>query len=110
MLATNGVTTPNVQVSSSQLSVGSSARRTIFHEPRGARRTEFVHNVDLRAEKVFNIQGHRFGVYADMTNLFNSNAVTAVQQRTPSSGGITFMAPTGIQGARQVTFGGRWSF
>jgi hypothetical protein len=28
----------------------------------------------------------------------------------PSSGGIAYKAPSGIQGARQITFGGRWSF
>ena len=56
------------------------------------------------------MQGNRFGVYADTLNLFNANAVTAVQARYPSSGGIAFKAPTGVQGARQVTFGFRWSF
>jgi hypothetical protein len=102
--------TPNRQFPSSQLSVGSSSRRTILLEPRGSRRTEFIHNVDLRLEKVFQVQGNRFGVYADTLNLFNANAVTSVQARYPSSGGIDFQAPTGIQGARQVTFGFRWSF
>jgi hypothetical protein len=69
-----------------------------------------VHQVDVRAEKVFDIQGNRFGVYADMVNLFNANGVTARIGTYPSSGGIPFLAPNGIQGARQITFGGRWSF
>jgi hypothetical protein len=89
---------------------GSSARRTIFLEPRGSERTEFVNQVDLRVEKVFPVENNRFGVYADMVNLFNANAVLAVQGRYPSSGGIAFKAPTSIQSARQVTFGVRWMF
>jgi hypothetical protein len=89
---------------------GSSARRTIFLEPRGSERTPFIHQVDLRVEKVVPVQGNRFGVYADMINLFNANTVTSVQARYPSSGGIAYKAPTAVQGARQVTFGVRWSF
>ncbi|HET7696753.1 MAG TPA: TonB-dependent receptor [Vicinamibacterales bacterium] len=95
----------------SQLPTGGSARRTIFLQPRGSSgRNDFVHQVDLRTEKVFNLQGHRFGVYADMVNLFNDNAVTVRQATYPTSGGIAYQSPTGIQGARQITFGGRWSF
>ena len=95
----------------SQLPTGGSSRRTIFLQPRGSSgRNDFVHQVDLRTEKVFNVQGHRFGVYADMVNLFNDNAVTVRQATYPTSGGIAYQAPTGIQGARQITFGGRWSF
>ena len=43
-------------------------------------------------------------------NLFNTATITAVQTRFSGSGGIDFEAPTGVQGARQITFGGRWSF
>jgi hypothetical protein len=93
-----------------QLPTGGSARRTIFLQPRGTEPNDFLHNVDLRVEKVFTVQGHRFGVYADTLNLFNANGVTARQATYPSSGGIDFRAPTGVQGARQITFGGRWSF
>jgi len=88
----------------------SSASRTVFLEPRGSERTDFIHQVDLRAEKVFPVQGNRFGVYADMINLFKANTVLAVQARYPSSGGIAYKAPTSIQGARQVSFGVRWNF
>jgi hypothetical protein len=102
--------TPNALFSSSVLSVGSSARRTILLEPRGSERTEFVNQVDLRVEKQIPVHANRFGLYADMVNLFNNNAVLSVQSRYPSSGGIAFKAPTAIQGARQVTFGLRWSF
>ena len=102
--------TPTFIYGSSLLSVGGSARRTIFLAPRGSERTDFIHQVDLRLEKVFNIQGNRFGVYADTINLFNANGVTTRQATYPRSGGIEYKSPTGIQGARQITFGGRWSF
>ena len=102
--------TPTQVYSSSLLSVGSSARRTIFLEPRGTEENDFIHQVDLRVEKVLQVQGHRFGVYADTVNLFNANAVTTRQATYPSSAGVAYKSPTGIQLARQVTFGGRWSF
>jgi len=101
---------PQQIFTSRQLSVGSSSRRTIFLEPRGSRENDFINQVDLRLEKVIQVDMHRFGVYADMINLFNSNTVTSRQNIYPSSGGVDFLAPTGIQGARQVTFGARWSF
>jgi Carboxypeptidase regulatory-like domain len=102
--------TPSQVYSSSLLSVGSSSRRTIFLEPRGTEENDFIHQVDLRVEKVIQIQGQRFGLYADTINLFNANAATTRQATYPSSGGIAYKAPTAIQGARQITFGGRWSF
>ena len=48
------------------------------------------------------------------SNLFNTATVTTRQARYPSttiSGAtVLYKAPTGLQGARQITFGGRWSF
>ena len=103
--------TPFEVYSNSQLPVGgSSARRTIFLEPRGSQRNQFENQVDLRIEKAFLVQRNRFGIYADIINLFDSAAVLSVQARYPSSGGIAYGAPTGIQSARQVTFGARWMF
>jgi hypothetical protein len=102
--------TANYLFGSRDLSVGSSSRRLILLEPRGSRRNDFYHNVDLRIEKAFEVQGNRFGVYADMTNLFNRAGITGRQARYPSSGGIDFGAPTFVQGARQIVFGGRWMF
>ena len=50
----------------------------------------------------------------DVNNLFNTATVTGRQTRVPSDsiGGVDvlYKAPTTIQGARQITFGGRWSF
>jgi hypothetical protein len=102
--------TPSFVYASSLLNVGGSARRTIFLEPRGTEKNDFIHQVDVRFEKVFSVQGNRFGIYADTINLFNANGVTTRQATYPTSGGVAYKAPTGIQGARQITFGGRWSF
>ena len=105
---------PFGQFSSSQLSLPLSSRRQIFLLPRGSERNEFFHNVDLRAEKAFTIQGHRFGIYSDINNLFNTGTVTSVQTRAPnttiSGNTVLYQAPTAVQTARQITFGGRWSF
>ena len=107
--------TPYTQPSSSALGIpGSSTRRQIFLLPRGTERNDFVHYFDIRAEKVFNVSGHRFGVFADVVNLFNSSGITSRQTRYPSTsiGGSTvlYKAPTGVQSARQLSFGARWSF
>jgi hypothetical protein len=98
------------QYGSGTLGLPGGTRRQILLEPRGSRRLPAFHQVDIRAEKAFRIEGHRFGIYMDAINLFNSNAITAVQTRYSGSGGIDFEAPTGVQGARQITFGGRWAF
>ena len=106
--------TPYGQFSNGQLNLPGSSRRQILLKPRGSERNDFSHQVDLRAEKAFKVETHRFGIYADINNLFNTASVTSRQTRAPSttiSGAtVLYKAPTGIQGARQVTFGGRWSF
>jgi hypothetical protein len=92
-------------------------------EPRGNRRTKFQHIVDLRLEKVFNVRDNRFGLYMDAENLLNSVFPTSVQTRYPS-GGVNYVnaqglpasatvllgSPLTLNAARQITFGGRWSF
>ncbi len=106
--------TPYGQFSNDQLNIPGSGRRQIYLEPRGFQRNDFYRNVDLRAEKAFNVNGHRFGVFVDVNNLFNTASITSRQARVPSttiSGEtVLYKAPTGVQGARQATFGGRWSF
>jgi hypothetical protein len=96
------------------LNLPGTSRRQIYLQPRGSEREEFQHQVDVRAEKVFRIQEHRFGLYADLINLFNNSTITGVQNRYPSTtiAGETVLygAPTGVQAARQITFGARWSF
>jgi hypothetical protein len=106
--------TPYQRFGSGDVNLPGSSRREIFLEPRGSQRNEFFHEVNLRAEKAFRVQGHRFGVYADTINLFNRATITATQARYPSTTiadeTVLYGAPTGIQGARQITFGARWSF
>jgi len=107
--------TPYSQLSQSTLNIPSpSSRRQILLEPRGTERTDFANYFDLRAEKVFQVSGYRFGVFVDVVNLFNSATITGRQTRYPSTsiGGNTvlYKAPTSVQGARQATIGARWSF
>jgi hypothetical protein len=107
--------TPYGQYSSSQLgNLPSSTRRQIFLEPRGTEKNDFFNQVDLRAEKAFEMSGHRFGVFADVFNLFNTATVTLRQPRFPnttiSGNTVAYKAPTAVQGARQLTIGGRWMF
>ena len=68
--------TPFQQYSAGQLNLPGSGRRQILLEPRGSRTNDFFNQVDLRAEKAFRFEGNRFGVYADIVNLFNTNTVT----------------------------------
>ena len=106
--------TPYTQLTNAQVNLPSSARRQVFLEPRGTEHNDFFNQFDLRAEKAFTMSGQRFGVFADIFNLFNTATVTTRQSRFPSttiSGAtVPYQAPTGIQGARQVTFGARWMF
>jgi hypothetical protein len=106
--------TPYQRYTTTQLNLPLNSRKEIFLEPRGSRRNDFQNNVDLRAEKAIRVQGHRFGIFADVANLFNTATVTTRQARVPnttiSGSTVLFGAPTAVQGARQVTFGGRWIF
>lgn len=106
--------TPYQRFTTTQLNLPSNSRKEIFLEPRGSRRNDFSNQIDLRAEKTFRVQAHRFGVYADLVNLFNASTITARQARYPSTSiageTVLFDSPTAVLGARQITFGGRWSF
>lgn len=101
---------PYWQYGSSDLNLPLQSRRQIFLQPRGSERNDFFHQVDLRLEKVFLVQPHRLGVYADLINVFNTGTVTTRLTRFPNSAGVNYRAPTGIQDARQITFGARWIF
>ena len=96
------------------LGLPGAARRRIFLEPRGSRHLEFKNWIDMRVEKVFETGIHRFGVFADIYNVFNTAPVMGVQTRVPSTSisgyTVEFEAPTAIGYTRQVFFGGRWSF
>ncbi len=85
-----------------------------------AHRNDAIHTVDMRFEKLFNVHSNRFGVYSDISNLFNSGSVISHQTRYPSltlrdpTTGAKVVVPYGgprtMNAARQVTFGARWSF
>jgi hypothetical protein len=106
--------TPVANVSGSSSVLNWTGSLNIFLEPRGSQRYETEHIVDLRAEKVFNFGVHRFGIFMDVANLFNNDTVIAVQTRVPTRTiqdfPVAYQSPTALVGARQLTFGGRWSF
>ncbi len=87
----------------------SSTARTINLEPRGSRRTDTQSRLDLRAEKIFEVnQGNdRIAVYADVFNVFNANYNTDVFNNVADE---NFLAPFSITTPRQITLGVRWSF
>jgi len=106
--------TPYAQFGEGDLNVIGSSRRRIYLKERGSDRNDFYHVLDLRAEKVFNVSGQRFGVYADFNNLTNRAGVISRNTRYPYTtiGGeqVLYGWPTEIQTPRQVTLGARWSF
>jgi hypothetical protein len=83
-------------------------------EPRGTERLPAERQLDLRFEKQFRVDVHRFSVFADFQNLLNTGTILARQTRFPSrtiSGfPVQYNSPTTIVEPRQMTFGGRWSF
>jgi hypothetical protein len=104
--------TPNILVTGRTLNYHTSV--TAFLEPRGSRRYPTQQVLDLRLEKRFNIDVHRFGVFLDIANVLNDDTVVLRQTRYPSrtiaGNPVAFDSPTAFVGARQFTIGGRWSF
>ena len=91
-----------------------SGSSSVLLEPRGSRTLPFDTELTLRLEKVFNVGVNRFGLYADINNLFNSAIVTSVVTAVDGSSilgqRVPFLTPTELIPARQATFGLRWSF
>jgi len=90
------------------------ASNDIHLEEQGVDRIKPLNVVDLRLEKVFSRDVHRFGVYVDIENALNRSAILTRNARFPSAaiagstvnyGGVTAVTP-----ARQITLGVRWSF
>ncbi len=72
--------------------------------------TPFVWSLDLHADYAFRIAPGRLVLLADVTNVFNKQAVTSYDQQTQLSFGLTnpdFGRRTSIQGPRQVRLGVR---
>jgi hypothetical protein len=87
---------------------------SVFLEPRGSRVLPFDKEFTLRAEKVFKVGIHRFGIYADIANVFNSGTATGVVTNVAGSSVLGKLVPfegvTELIPARQATLGVRWSF
>jgi hypothetical protein len=83
-------------------------------EPQGENRVEALNVLDLRVEKVFSVDVHRFGIYADIENALNASAILTRNARFPSASiagnTVNFGGVTAVTPARQITFGVRWSF
>ena len=87
--------------------------------PRGTFSTERVTQTAVRIEKVVRDGVHRFGVYADIQNLFNQGAVLSNNRRYPSTQltddqgkpfNVLVTGPLTQMPGRQITLGARWSF
>jgi len=89
-------------------------------QPLGSNLNDNQHQLDMRFEKLFNAGFHRFGIYADISNLLNEAVVTGRVSRYPSlsitnpgtgkSSTVNFGDPQYVNAGRQITFGVRWSF
>lgn len=86
----------------------------IHLEPQGENRIPALNMLDLRLEKVFTRDVHRFGIYADIENALNGSALLTRNARYPSASiagnAVLFGGATAVTPARQITFGVRWSF
>jgi outer membrane receptor protein involved in Fe transport len=110
--------TPYQRYGSSDINFPVRSGREVFLEPRGSRRAPARDTLDLRLEKIFKVGTgtDRVSVYADVQNLFNSDAFTNIQNRYPnvSIAGydqpVDFAGPTAITPPRAWLLGLRWSF
>jgi hypothetical protein len=110
---TSGTTyTPFNRVASGRVNWTSSV--DVQLEPQGGYRNDPIRILDLRLEKVFSYDVHRFGFYTDIENVLNNGVVTVRNARYPSVGisgnTVLFGSATAVTPARQITFGVRWSF
>ena len=119
-VATSGLPYGRVQqFSSSSLNTTglSSSYRRLLIAPRGTYYLPNQKQLDLRIEKNLNFGSNRYGIYADLANLFNAGTITSVVTRPTSvtlTNGSSFPLPFGTPGAllapRQIRIGARWSF
>ena len=104
--------TPFARVSATR--VNWTASNDIQLEAQGNNRIKALRVLDLRLEKVFAVDVHRFGLYVDIENALNASAALTRNARFPSASiagnTVAFGGVTAVTPARQVTFGARWSF
>jgi hypothetical protein len=115
-----GTYTPVSNVSGSSSVLNWTGSLNISLEPLGNQRLETQQLIDLRVEKEFRVDVHRFGVFFDFANLFNADAITGVQTRVPTRTitnpetgegfPVAYKSPTSLVAPRQMTFGVRWTF
>lgn len=80
-------------------------------EPRGARRTAALSNLDLRVEKVVSFGSHRAGVYADVFNVTNQGIPDPAYRRAVMHlSGPSFGQPQFWRTPRQLQVGFRVNF
>ena len=80
---------------------------SIQAEPTGSRQRDDILLFDLRSERSFKLPGKTtVGLFVDVFNIFNSNAVTALTTTTGSS----FLRPTGILPPRVMKLGTKFSW
>jgi outer membrane receptor protein involved in Fe transport len=79
----------------------------ILAEPVGSRRLAAQNLLDLRFEKEFQIQRGQVRFTADVFNVFNSDAPTAVENRLEFR---NFGLPTSLVNPRQIRLGIRYTF
>ncbi|MEI6666885.1 MAG: TonB-dependent receptor [Acidobacteriota bacterium] len=99
---------------------GWSSSLNVNLEPLGTHMNDSQTSADIRLEKVFSVGFHRFGVYADVSNLFNTGIVlgrlawypnqSLTNPATGKSVSVAFGDPQVMNAGRQVTLAGRWSF
>lgn len=96
-----------------------STYNNISIDNRSLHKTEAYSQADVRLEKVFSVGFHRFGVYVDISNVFNQNTVLSNNGRYPNVGltdasgksfSVDFGGPLTMMTGRQATLGARWSF
>jgi len=120
-VATSGLPYARIQqFTNTQLNTNglSSTYRRIPIAPRGAYHLPALNQLDLRIEKNFTVTGsNRIGIYSDIANVFNQGIVnnvvtrpTSVTLPTGESFPLPFNTAGGIQPARQIRIGARWSF
>ncbi|MFO7691450.1 MAG: TonB-dependent receptor [Vicinamibacterales bacterium] len=116
--------TPLALVSGSSSVLNWTGSVNINLDARGSQRLETQHLVDLKVEKEFKVDVHRFGVFFDIANLFNNDTITSVQTRVPdraityfdeelgksTSQRVKYKSPISLVSPVQMTFGVRWSF
>lgn len=101
----------------SRLSAGRvnwTASNDVHLQTQGENRIKPLNILDLRLEKVFSVDVHRFGIYVDIENALNRSAILTRNSRFPSASiagnTVLFGGATAVTPARQITFGARWSF